>query len=323
MCGNHHPAVSQNTLGKLPKTPPVCSRPIHLSDLMCSLHLPILYILQSQICCHFQNKRNFYHRPLLYVICVICLWRFAAFVLFWFGIKNPLENLVLCFFSPLTMWPTNLWNSFAEYFCTFCTCTHFYDLFFSLAQIVHNVRYVTNRRRCEIERKLWKGAKIHWQLRWNREFDFDTKSFSDKILWNDFNSAVCICRNSRRRQLSYVSLIKSISVYLKILWSQTPWKMQWSFTEINVRRSLQVFETKPWVGWWVVFEWLCVLRWAASQEVNSQWLHLFEWERISRSPAVAVWKKFLGVLGQPTSSLQTIRADATWTIGRSALQVRF
>ena len=129
----------------------------------------------------------------------------------------------------------------------------------------------------------------------------------------DFRKSALIC---------FFQCILEYNLY-QILWSQPPWKMQRSFTEINVRRSLQVFETKPWVGWWVVFEWLCVLRWAASQEVNSQWLHLFEWERIGRSPAVAVWKKFLGVLGQPTSSLQTIRADATWTIGRSALQVRF
>ena len=84
--------------------------------------------------------------------------------------------------------------------------------------------------------------------------------------------------------------MNSISVYLKILWSQSLWKMQGSSMEINVRRSPQVFETKPMGG----LQWLCLLRWRASQEVKSQWLHLFEWDRISRSPGVGVWKKFLG-----------------------------
>ena len=86
MCGNHHPSVSQNTLGKLPKTPPVCSRPIHLSDLMCSLHLPILYVLQLL---------SFPKTSILprHTILIMIRWyvyvssvqyvRFADFVLFW------------------------------------------------------------------------------------------------------------------------------------------------------------------------------------------------------------------------------------------------
>ena len=129
----------------------------------------------------------------------------------------------------------------------------------------------------------------------------------------DFRKSALIC---------FFQCILEYNLY-QILWSQPPWKMQGSFMETNVRRSPEVFETNPWVGGLQWLSFLCLLRWRASQEVKSQWLHLFEWDRISRSPGVGVWKKFLGApdnqqvvseQSEQTRAEQSAEAPPKWDV---------
>ena len=56
-------AASQNT--------PVCSRPIHLSTLMCSRYICRFYILHLQSFCHLQNIK-YYWWVNLHILCVQC-----------------------------------------------------------------------------------------------------------------------------------------------------------------------------------------------------------------------------------------------------------